>query len=86
MPTVIVRQADSRLHRTRRTQIAKIASEYRVYYKPVPTDDGGYLMDHSAMIYLMGPNDNFVTVIPYHQDDASALVKLRGLIAMKPTS
>ncbi len=67
-------------------QIAQIAREYRVYYKQVPTDDGGYVMDHSAIIYLMGPNDNFVTVIPYHQDDASALVKLKGLIAMKPTS
>ena len=36
-------------------QIAKIAKEYRVYYKKVPTDDGGYVMDHSSIIYLVGP-------------------------------
>ena len=35
-------------------QIANIAKEYRVYYKKVPTDDGSYTMDHSAIIYLMG--------------------------------
>ena len=38
-------------------QIAKIAKEYRVYYKKIPTSDGGYVMDHSAIIYLMGPSD-----------------------------
>jgi len=67
-------------------QIAKIANEYRVYYKKIPTDDGGYVMDHSAMIYLMGPDGHFVTLIRYEEDDASALTKLRKLVAMAPTS
>jgi protein SCO1 len=67
-------------------QIAKIAKEYRVYYKKVPTDDGGYVMEHSAMIYLMGPDGKFVTIIRYKEDDASALAKLRRLAAMAPTS
>ena len=62
-------------------QVAKIAQEYRVYYKRIPTDDGGYVMDHSAMIYLIGPQDEFVSVIPYQEDDASALAKLRELLA-----
>jgi protein SCO1 len=67
-------------------QIAQIAKEYRVYYKKVPTDDGGYTMDHSVIIYLMGPDDKFVTVIPYQEDDASALAKLKNLAALTPTS
>ena len=67
-------------------QIAKIAKEYRVYYKKIPTDDGGYVMDHSAMIYLMGPDDKFVSLIRYQEDDASALAKLRKLVAMTPVS
>jgi len=67
-------------------QIAKIAKEYRVYYKKIPTDDGGYVMDHSAMIYLMGPDDKFVTLIRYQEDDASALAKLRKLVAVAPMS
>jgi protein SCO1/2 len=60
-------------------EIAQIAREYRVYYRKVPTDDGGYTMDHSAIIYLIGPGGKFVTVIPYQEDDASALAKFKNL-------
>ena len=67
-------------------EIAQIAKEYRVYYKKVPTDDGGYTMDHSAIIYLMGPDNKFVTVIPYQENDASALAKLTNLVSTAPTS
>ena len=67
-------------------EIAKIAKEYRVYYKKVPTSDGGYVMDHTALIYLMGPDDKFVTVIAYQEADASALGKLRGLVSLTPSS
>ena len=65
-------------------QIAKIAKEYRVFYKKVPTDDGGYVMDHSAAIYLMGPDGKLVTAIAYQEKDASALAKLKKLAAMTP--
>jgi protein SCO1/2 len=67
-------------------EIAQIAKEYRVYYKKIPTDDGSYTMDHSAIIYLMGPDDKFVTVIPYQEDDASAIAKLKNLAGLTPTS
>lgn len=67
-------------------QIEQIAKAYRVYYKKVPTDDGSYTMDHSAIIYLMGPDNRFVTVIPYQEDDASALAKLKNLATLTPTS
>jgi protein SCO1 len=67
-------------------QIAQIAQEYRVYYKKIATDDGSYTTDHFAIIYLTGPEDEFVTVIPYQEDDAAALAKLRNLVSMAPTS
>jgi protein SCO1/2 len=67
-------------------EIAQIAKEYRVYYKKVPTEDGGYTMDHSAVLYLMGPDGKLVTVIPYQEDDASATAKLKNLTALTPTS
>lgn len=67
-------------------QIAKIAKEYRVFYGKVPTDDGGYVVDHSAIIFLMGPDGKLVTAIPYQENDASALAKLRKLAAMAPRS
>jgi protein SCO1 len=67
-------------------EIAQIAKEYRVYYKKVPTEDGGYTMDHTAALYLMGPDGKLVTVIPYQEDDASATAKLKNLAALTPTS
>ncbi len=67
-------------------EISKIAKEYGVYYKKIPTDDGSYVMDHSAIIYLMGADEKFVTFIRYKEDDASAVAKLRSLAAEVPSS
>jgi protein SCO1 len=67
-------------------EIAQIAKEYRVYYKKVPTEDGGYTMDHTAVLYLMGLDGKLVTVIPYQEDDTSAIAKLKNLAALTPTS
>ena len=62
-------------------QIAKVAKEYGVYYKRIPTSDGGYVMDHSAVLYMMDPNVRFVGVIPYQEDTAKAVAKLKKLAA-----
>ncbi|MBF0563555.1 MAG: SCO family protein [Alphaproteobacteria bacterium] len=43
-------------------QTAAAASAYRVYFARVEGENGTpYLMDHSSIIYLMGPNGKFVT-------------------------
>jgi protein SCO1 len=46
-------------------QIAKVANEYRVYYAKHVTGPGAddYSMDHSSVIYLMGPDGRFVAPI-----------------------
>jgi protein SCO1 len=68
-------------------QVARIAQEYRVYYKRIPTDDAGYVMDHSAIIYLMAADGKLVSMIAYQEDDTSALAKLRNLAgAATPSS
>ena len=67
-------------------QIARIASEYRVYYKRNPTTDGGYVMDHSAVLYLMDPNGKFVGVIAYQENTATAVAKLKKLAALAVSS
>ena len=40
--------------------IAAAARAYRVYYKKHPLQGGGYAMDHSSVIYLMGPDGKFI--------------------------
>jgi cytochrome oxidase Cu insertion factor (SCO1/SenC/PrrC family) len=36
--------------------IAQVAKEYRVYYKKAEGEGGDYLMDHTSLIYLIGPD------------------------------
>ena len=40
--------------------IKKVAALYRVYLKKEPLPGGNYAMDHSSVIYLMGPDGKFV--------------------------
>ena len=42
-------------------ETAKVITSYRVYAKKVPTNDGDYTMDHTALIYLMDRNGQFVS-------------------------
>ena len=67
-------------------QIAKIAKEYRVYYKKIPQSDGTYVMDHLTLMFLMETDGTLDTVIPYGEDDASAVAKLKKLASPAPTS
>lgn len=67
-------------------QVAAAAKAFRVYYRRIPTSDGGYEMDHSTFIYLMGPDGKFVTLVNYGEKDAFALKKLKLLVAIRPSS
>ena len=40
--------------------VAAVAKAYRVYYKKIPQDGGTYTMDHTAIVYLMDKQGNFV--------------------------
>jgi len=39
--------------------VAQAAKDYKVYYAKHPRSDGGYDMDHSALIYIMDPQGRF---------------------------
>jgi protein SCO1/2 len=53
-------------------EIAKVAKEYRVYYAEHRTGPGpnDYSMDHSSILYLMGPDGKFIA--PVQADDSGA--------------
>jgi protein SCO1/2 len=42
-------------------QIAKVEKEFRVYAKKGPVENGTYAMDHSSVMYLMGPDGKLVS-------------------------
>jgi len=43
-------------------QIAPVEREFRVYAKKQPSQGGGYSMDHSNVIYLMGPEGKLLSL------------------------
>ena len=57
--------------------IAAVAKAYRVYYKKVPLDGGGYTMDHTAIVYLMDRNGRLVAPFNLKRSAEAAAADLR---------
>lgn len=73
-------------------EIADVARKYRVYYRKVTSeelgeessrDDQDYLMDHSAYLYLMGPDGRFLQVFTHTQDPAEIADAIEAAIASR---
>jgi protein SCO1/2 len=62
-------------------QLPKLAAAYRIYYSKVPTSDGGYTMDHSALVYLFDAQGNYAAHISYGTSAEARNEKLRQLLA-----
>jgi protein SCO1/2 len=57
--------------------LAAVAKAYRVYYKKVPLKDGDYTMDHTAIVYLMDKNGQFVAPFSLKRRPEDAAADLR---------
>ena len=58
-------------------ETAKVITSYRVYAKKVPTKDGDYTMDHTALIYLMDRDGRFVAPFNLKQTPEAAAADLK---------
>jgi protein SCO1 len=57
--------------------IAAVAKAYRVYVKKVPLEQGGYTMDHTAIVYLMDKEGRFVAPFSLKRTSEAAAADLR---------
>lgn len=62
-------------------EIAKIAKAWGVYYAKVPLEGEDYTMDHTASVFLLDSRGEFQGTIAYREEQATALGKLRNLLA-----
>lgn len=60
--------------------VAAMLSSYRVYSKKIPLKDGDYTMDHTALIYLMGRDGQFVSPFDLKRPPAEAAADLKRLL------
>ncbi len=64
-------------------QISSVAKVYQAYFAKVVDESGNkdnYLMDHSAYLYLMGPDGKFVTVFGYQTDPKVVAEQIEKLL------
>ena len=57
--------------------VTAVAKAYRVYFKKVPLDQGGYTMDHTAIVYLMDRDGHFVSPFSLKRTTEAAATDLR---------
>ncbi len=76
-------------------EIAEVARKFRVYYRKVTAEELGgeasdgaddYLMDHSAYVYLMGPDGGFIEVFSHTEDPAEVARAVREAIRSRPSA
>jgi len=57
--------------------IAAMLKAYRVYSRKVPLKDGGYTMDHTALVYLLDREGRFVAPFNMKLSPEAAAAELR---------
>jgi protein SCO1/2 len=57
--------------------VAAMEKAYRVYSKKVPLDGGGYTMDHTALVYLMNKDGQFIAPFNLKRKPEEAAVDLK---------
>lgn len=62
-------------------EIAQVGDAYRAFWRKVPTEDGDYTIDHTASVYMMDGNGQFVGTIFYGEQHRTRMDKLRKLLA-----
>ena len=69
-------------------QIERTETDYRVYAAEHRTGNGpnDYSMDHSSILYLVGPNGRFVTLLNAEATAAELAAKLRAAIGAGPAA
>jgi protein SCO1/2 len=60
--------------------VAKAAQNYRVFYAKHPRADGGYDMDHSALIYIMDPQGRFTATFTPDDTPDTMAARLKKLV------
>lgn len=62
-------------------EVKEAAKAYRVYYAKHPLADGGYDMDHSAVIYVMDPQGRFTATLTPEAPAAEMTARLKKLLS-----
>jgi len=73
---------DQRIHGLsgERAAIDQVIKSYRAYARKVPTPDGSYTMDHSALVYVMDQQGRFVSSLNLDLPPEQTAVQIKRLL------
>ena len=60
-------------------EIAKVAKLYRAFYEKVPSESGGYSMNHAASVYMFDRDGRFVSTLSWQEKPVVRQAKLEKL-------
>ncbi|WP_041544712.1 MULTISPECIES: SCO family protein [Chelativorans] len=61
-------------------KVEEMVKAYRIYFRKVELEGGGYTMDHTASVMLLDSSGDFFGTISYEENQETAIAKLRRLI------
>lgn len=66
-------------------EVAQAAKAFRTYYRKVPTGGDAYVMEHTASIYLIGPDGRLRGFLDTHEPVQTAVAKIRLALSDTPS-
>lgn len=64
--------------------VASAARKYRIRYEKIPGKNGDYSIDHTAVVFLMGPDGNFLERFPHSATPEDMAKRIAKRIADAP--
>lgn len=62
-------------------QIADAAKKYAIYYSKEPSPNGGYMMNHGRILFLMGPDGAPLAMLPHDKGAEAIAADLRRWVS-----
>ena len=62
-------------------QLPKLAKDFHVFYETIPSEDGNYTLNHTALVFLFNAKGGFNSTIAYDETKANRLAKMQKLLA-----
>lgn len=64
-------------------ELPKLAKDFHIFYETIPSEDGNYTMNHTALVFLFNAKGSFASTIAYDETKANRLAKLQKLLDAK---
>ncbi len=62
-------------------QLPKLTKDFHIFYEIIPSEDGNYTLNHTALVFLFNAKGGLASTIAFDETKANRLAKLQKLLA-----